>query len=76
VLTSNEVLTLEEHMFSKGTSQRETLRYLAAHHITYFLAYQPQSRFWLFQLTSIAVLLVASAAVAWGVLWLVRRPAG
>ena len=76
VLTSNEVLTLEEHMFSKGTSQRETLRYLAAHHITYFLAYQPQSRFWLFQLASIAILLVASAALAWGILWLVRRSAG
>ena len=49
--------------------------WLAQHHLTYWVSYQPASRFWLLQGLAAAVLLAAAALLAAATVWLIRwRP--
>jgi hypothetical protein len=47
--------------------------WLAQHHLTSWVAYQPASRYWLFQWAEFGVLLTASALVFALAVWFIRR---
>ena len=51
-------------------------RWLAAHHLTVWAAYQPAGRFWLFQAAEGGACLLLALALAAGTAWLVRRQPG
>jgi len=53
----------------------EATAYLSAHHFTMWSAYQPESRFWPFQLIEGGWLLVLSLLLIGAAIWLVRRRA-
>lgn len=46
--------------------------WLAQHHLTYWVSYQPASRFWLLQGLAATVLLAAAALLASATVWLIR----
>lgn len=48
-------------------------RWLAARHYTYWISYQPGSRYWIFQGTQAALLIALAVALAALALWLLRR---
>ncbi len=48
-------------------------RWIALHHYTYWVAYQPHDRLQLFQFTFAAILLAAAAALTLTATWLLRR---
>jgi hypothetical protein len=49
--------------------------WLTAHHLTYWLAYQPASRYLLFQFAELAVLALATGLLGLLILRMVRRDA-
>jgi hypothetical protein len=64
VLSGAQVLQLEKQVYNvPGSDGKVSLSWLSMHHYTYSLAYQPQDRFWLFQLVSVALLLMIAAAL-------------
>jgi hypothetical protein len=59
-------------VLTKLSSRWRADTWLAQHHYTYWIAYQPHDRIWLFQLATAAVLVLASAAVVLMATWLLR----
>jgi hypothetical protein len=51
---------------------RDPVSWLARHHYSFWISYQPASRYWLFQAVAGAVLVVAALLLGAAVLWLVR----
>jgi hypothetical protein len=49
------------------------IRWLARHHASYWLSYQPPSRFWVLQGAQTAILLLAALLLAGGTIQLARR---
>jgi hypothetical protein len=47
--------------------------WLHRNHYTYWIAYQPHDRLWLFQFAAAAVLLAATAGIVLTATWLLRR---
>ena len=60
---------------SRGMSQPAASAWLARHHYTLWVSYQPASRFWSFQLVEGAGLLVLALLMGAAALWTVRRRA-
>ena len=56
-----------------GDIAKHAKTWLSVHHYSYHLAYQPQGRFWQFQLAAIALLLVVSAVLVATTTWVVDR---
>lgn len=76
VLTNDQVMHVEAQMYdAPGSGGKASLGWLSAHHIVYSLTYQPQSRFWIFQVVAIAILLVISSAFVVATLRTVDRRA-
>jgi hypothetical protein len=47
--------------------------WLAAHHVSYWIGYQPASRYWLFQVAFAAILVLLAAAASFLAVWLIGR---
>jgi ABC-type transport system involved in multi-copper enzyme maturation permease subunit len=75
VLSDNQVMRVEAQMYNvkAGDIAKHAKTWLSVHHYSYHLVYQPQDRFWLFQLAAIALLLVVSAVLVATTTWVVDR---
>lgn len=69
VLNNTQVMQLTARMYKAGVykgyvTRKSPATWLSTHHYTYFLAYQPADRFWIFQLGAVVVLLAVAALAA------------
>ena len=63
------------HRPALSTNPNAATAYLTAHHYTQWWTYQPESRFWHFQLIEGGWLLALSLILLAATIWLVRRRA-
>lgn len=76
VLSQGDINTLSQHLpasVQNSSSPDAFTNWLTQHGYTMWQSVQPDSRFWQFQLTEAGWLLVVSAALIGGAVWLVRR---
>jgi len=72
VLTTHAEKMLTIHGF--GESKTPGV-WLAQHHYSYWVSYQPSSRFWYFEGTETVILVALALALAWGTSALIRKRA-
>jgi ABC-type transport system involved in multi-copper enzyme maturation permease subunit len=73
--TINGVINPAQSRFENAANPNAFMAWLSQHHFTQWWAYQPQSRFWHFQLTEGSWLLALSLILITATLWLVRHRA-
>ncbi|HTA08525.1 MAG TPA: hypothetical protein VK836_08450 [Streptosporangiaceae bacterium] len=73
ILSDAALNQLVAHIPPKVAAANTELTWYAARHVYFWLAYQPASRYWLFQFTELGVLLVVSALLVVLTLRIARR---
>jgi hypothetical protein len=73
ILTSNAAVSLEAPMNYSKYGKPDPEKWLSLHHYFYSLAFQPVSRFWMFQGVEVVVLLGLAAVCVVATIWRVRR---
>jgi hypothetical protein len=73
LLTHSALLSLERPMYYPKDGKPDPAKWLSEHHYVYSLAYQPASRFWIFQGVETAILFGLATVLVAGTLWRVRR---
>jgi ABC-type transport system involved in multi-copper enzyme maturation permease subunit len=69
VLSQNTVwstLSRAENATQKNFSNNAVPNWLSLHHFTYWVSYQPPSRFWIFQFVAVVILVVLAAFFVFG----------
>jgi hypothetical protein len=62
-------------MYATKIGNSDPARWLAAHHLVYWVSYQPAARFWIFQLVALAILSSVSVLLAFATVRLIARRA-
>jgi hypothetical protein len=75
-LSTAAAYNVEARMYDgPATRKVDPTRWLSLHHYTYWVSYQPASRFWIFQVVAATILMGIAAVLAFATVRLVRRRA-
>jgi hypothetical protein len=75
LVSAAQANSIVAHMPQKIATSDRVAGWLAAHHLVYWLAYQPGSRYWVFQFAEFGALLAAAGLLAGLTVTMVRRRA-
>jgi hypothetical protein len=74
-LTTSAAYNVTSRMYATKIGNSDPARWLAAHHLVYWVSYQPAARFWIFQLVALAILSSVSVLLAFATVRLIARRA-